>query len=329
MNSVAGHSKLQSTLRGDSWLGGHSIFVFAAGACLLLTCALLPVAFSQQGNQRTFASPGEAALELYNAVKANDTQTLARILGPDAGTILHTGDDVADRALTANFITRYDQMHRVVIEADGTATLYIGAQNWPTPIPIVKNNAGAWYFDTESGKKEILYRRVGTNENDAIDVLHTLVDAQQEYASEPRDGAAVKHYAVKFLSDDGKQNGLYWKTAETEPPSPIGPLIVSAASEGYTATQGHRTPFHGYYYRILTKQGPAAKGGARDYVSNGQLTRGFAFVAYPAEYRNSGVMTFIVNQDGVVFEKDLGPDTEKLGAEMSEYNPDNTWTPQD
>lgn len=329
MNSVIGQSKLRSILRGSPWLRRRSTFFLAAGTCVLLTCTLPPVALSQQGNQRTFASPGEAAFALYKAVKSGDEQALVRILGPDAGTILHTGDDVADKALIANFISRYDQMNRVVVEADGSATLYIGAENWPTPIPIVKNNAGAWYFDTEAGKKEILYRRVGTNENDAIDVLHTLVDAQREYASEPRDGATMKHYAMKFLSDEGKENGLYWKTAETEPPSPIGPLIVSAASEGYTATQGHRTPFHGYYYRILTRQGPAAKGGARDYLSNGQLTRGFAFVAYPAEYRNSGVMTFIVNEDGVVYEKDLGQDTEKLAAEMAEYNPDKTWAPAD
>jgi hypothetical protein len=329
VNQTAGQSKLQLILRNNSWLRGHSTFLLAAWACLLLTCTLLPVAFSQQRNQRTFASPGDAALAVYNAVKSNDTQALAGILGPDVATILHTGDDVADKALIANFINHYNQMNRVVVEPDGTATVYVGAENWPMPIPIVKNSAGAWYFDTESGKKEILYRRVGTNENDAIDVLHTLVEAQREYASGPRDGTKVKHYALKFLSDDGKQNGLYWKTTDTEPPSPIGPLIVSAASEGYTATQGHRTPFHGYYYRILTKQGPAAKGGAKDYLSNGQLTRGFAFVAYPAEYRNSGVMTFIVNQDGVVFQKDLGQDTAKLAAEMSEYNPDKTWTPID
>jgi Protein of unknown function (DUF2950) len=304
--------------------------LLAAGICLLLISTFSSVAFPQQGSQRTFASPGDAVLVLYNAVKSNDTQALTGMLGPSAGTLLHTGDDVADKALIANFIRRYDQMHRVVIEPDGTATLYIGAENWPTPVPLVKNNAGAWYFDTESGKKEILYRRIGTNENDAIDVLHTLADAQWEYASEPHGDTRTKpQFAMKFLSDDGKQNGLYWKTSDTEPPSPIGPLIVSAASEGYSAKQGQRTPFHGYYYRILTRQGPAAKGGAKDYVTNGQLTRGFAFVAYPAEYRNSGVMTFIVNQDGAVFEKDLGQDTSKLAAEMSEFNPDKTWQPAD
>jgi len=227
------------------------------------------------------------------------------------------------------FIRRYDQMHRVVMEPDQTVSLYIGADNWPLRIPIVKNSNGAWYFDTEAGAKEILYRRIGRNENDAIEVLYTLVDAQREYASANHDGDKTKHYAMKFLSTDGKQDGLYWKTSDNESPSPIGPLIVSATSEGYAAKQGQPTPFHGYYYRILTKQGPAAKGGAKDYLVNGQLTRGFALVAYPAEYRNSGVMTFIVNQDGIVYEKDWGRDTDKLAAAMTEYNPDQTWLPAD
>lgn len=329
MNLAIGRSNPEPASRNSTLLRKHSVSFFAAGTCLPLILTFSSVVFAQQGNQRTFASPGDAVLALYKDVKSNDTQALTGILGPSAGTLLHTGDDVADKALIANFIRRYDQMHRVVIEPDGTATLYIGAENWPTPIPLAKNSAGAWYFDTESGKKEILYRRIGTNENDAIDVLHTLVDAQWEYASEPRGDARTKQYAMKFLSDDGKQNGLYWKTSDAEPPSPIGPLIVNAASEGYTAKQGQRTPFHGYYYRILTRQGQAAKGGAKDYVTNGQLTRGFAFVAYPAEYRNSGVMTFIVNEDGVVFEKDLGQDTGKLAAEMSEFNPDKTWQPAD
>ena len=225
-----------------------------------------------------------------------------------------------------DFVRGYDQMNRVVIESDQTATLYIGAENSPMPILLVKNRAGAWYFDTRRGMKEILDQGVGTNESDAIKVLHTLVDA---HGSESHDGDNTKHYALKFLSDEGKQIGLYWKTADNEAPSPIGPLIVGAASEGYTAKQGQPTPFHGYYYRIPTRQGPAAKGGARDYVVNGQLSPGFAVVAYPAEYRNSGVMTFIVNQEGIVCEKDLGPDTEKLGAEMSGYNPDSSWAPTD
>jgi hypothetical protein len=289
---------------------------------------LSTVASAQQAGEKTFPSPGDAVFALYNAAKADDSQSLAAILGSNFGPLLHTGDDVADKNLMANFVGRYDQMHRVVVEPDQTATLYVGAENWPTPIPLVKNSSGAWYFDTEAGKKEVLYRRVGTNENDAIEVLGGLVDAQEDYASQPRDGA-TKHYALKFLSAEGKRDGLYWKTADTDPPSPIGPLIAGATSEGYSGKQGQQKPFHGYYYRILTKQGSAAKGGAKDYLSNGELTRGFAFVAYPAEYRNSGVMTFIVNQDGIVYEKDLGQDTEKLASTMTEYNPDKTWDPAD
>jgi len=297
------------------WIAGGLVLVFSV------------LGFAQQNGEKTFATPGDAVLALYNAAKANDAQALSAIFGSNAQKILHTGDDVADKNALANFIRRYNEMHRVVIEPDGTVTLYLGADNWPTPIPIVKNSSGAWYFDTEAGMKEILYRRVGTNENDAIDTLHTLVEAQREYAASMHDGDQTKHYALKFISTAGKQDGLYWKTDDNQPPSPIGPLIADAAGQGYTAQQGQQTPFHGYYYRMLTKQGAAAKGGARDYLVNGQLARGFAFIAYPAEYRNSGVMTFIVNQDGVVYENDLGPDTAKLGAEMTEYNPDKTWQP--
>jgi hypothetical protein len=301
-----------------------------AAAAILLPLLLSTVSFAQQGNEKTFASPGAAAQALYTAVKANDSQSLSAIFGSNSGQILHTGDDVADKNMAANFLRRYDQMHRVVIEPDQTATLYVGAENWPTPVPFVKNGSGAWYFDTEAGMKEILYRRVGTNENDAIEILYSLADAEREYASQPRNGDQTAHYAAQFVSDDGTQNGLYWKTSDNETPSPIGPLLVAAAGQGYTVPQqGQQTPYHGYYYRILTKQGAAAKGGARDYMVNGKLTRGFAFVAYPAEYRNSGVMTFIVNQDGIVFEKDLGSDTAKVAAAMTEYNPDKTWNPAD
>jgi len=297
--------------------------------CALLGLLLLVPALAQQGNEKTFGSPGDAVLALYNAVKSNDQQAISAILGSNSGPILHTGDEVADKNMGTEFIRRYDQMHRVVMEPDQTVTLYVGADNWPMPIPIVKNSSGAWYFDTEAGAKEILYRRIGRNENDAIEVLYTLVGAQREYASATHDGGNSKHYALKFVSTEGKQDGLYWKTRDNETPSPIGPLIVSAAGEGYALKQGQATPFHGYYYRMLTKQGPAAKGGSKDYLVNGQLTRGFAFVAYPAEYRNSGVMTFIVNQDGVVYEKDLGQDTEKLAAGMNEFNPDKAWRPAD
>ena len=293
----------------------------------VLLFLLIGSAMAQQGNEKTFASPGDAVLALYNAVKSNDMQTINAIFGTNAGPILHSGDDVADKNMAVNFIAKYDQMHRVVMEPDQTVTLYIGAENWPMPIPLVKNSNGGWYFDSETGKQEILYRRVGTNENDAIEILHALVGAQRDYASTLHDTDKTIHYAAKFFSDEGRRDGLYWKSGENEPPSPIGPLLVRAADEGYARKEGKTTPFHGYYYRILTKQGPAAKGGARDYVANGQLVRGFAFLAYPAEYRNSGVMTFIVNEDDIVYQKDLGPDTAQLATAISEYNPDKTWMP--
>jgi hypothetical protein len=296
-----------------------------------IAAAILVLGFDQSGgraqtaNEKTFGSPGDAALALYTAAKAGDSDTLNAIFGSNAGKILHTGDDVADKNAVSDFISNYDQMHRVVIEPDQSATLYVGAENWPMPISLVKNSGGQWYFDTASGIKEILYRRIGRNENDAIEVLNSLVDAQKEYAATTHDDEKVKQYASKLFSDEGKRNGLYWKTADNEPPSPVGPLLAEAFGEGYRRQQGQTTPFHGYIYRMLTKQGAAAKGGARDYTVNGKLTRGVAFLAYPSEYRNSGVMTFIVNQDGVVYQKDLGPDTAKLAAAMTDYNPDDTW----
>jgi hypothetical protein len=296
-----------------------------------IAVAILVLGFDQTGSiaqtagEKTFASPGEAAMAFYAAAKNSDSAALNSILGSNADKILHSGDDVADKNALSDFVRNYEQMHRVVIEPDKTASLYVGAVNWPLPVSLVKNSGGQWYFDTAGGLKEILYRRVGRNENDAIQVLHALIDAQQEYASTTHDDEKTKHYAARLFSDEGKHNGLYWKTADNETPSPVGPLLAAASAEGYQRQEGKPTPFHGYIFRPLTKQGAAAKGGARDYMVNGKLTRGTAFIAYPADYRNSGVMTFIVNQDEVVYEKDLGPDTAKIAAAISEYNPDNTW----
>jgi hypothetical protein len=302
---------------------------YVVAACLLTvfgSLANLPAAHAQQANEKTFATPGEAAHALYTAAKDNDQTALSAIFGKNVGDLLHSGDEVADKKAAENFLRRYDEMHRVVIEPDGTATLYIGAENWPFPISIAKNPSGVWYFDTESGKQEILYRRIGTNENDAIEICQALVQAQREYASAVRVGESSKHYAMKFISDEGKENGLYWKASDGKPASPIGPLIADAASQGYS---NKAAPFHGYYFRILTKQGKSSKGGAKDYAVEGDLVSGFAFIAYPAQYRNSGVMTFIVNQDGIVYQKDLGPDTQSIASAMGEYNRDKTWDPVD
>jgi hypothetical protein len=295
-------------------------------AILILLCLAYPSGSrAQSANEKTFSSPGDAALALYVAAKSDDSGSLNAIFGSNADKVLHTGDEVADKNLLSKFSSHYDQMHRVVIEPDQTATLYIGPDNWPMPISLVKNTSGAWYFDTEAGIQEILYRRIGNNENGAIQVLETLIDAQKEYASTTHDDEKVMQYASKVFSTEGKQDGLYWKTADNAPPSPIGPLLADASDEGYTRKAG--APFHGYIFRLLTRQGPAARGGARDYKVSGVMTRGIAFVAYPAVYRTSGVMTFIINHDGRVFQKNLGQDTAKVAEAMSEYNPDKTWMP--
>src|SRR6267142_6356717 len=210
-------------------------------------------------------------------------------------------------------------MHRLAYDDRGRVILYIGAENWPVPLPLVKKNGG-WNFDTAAGKEELLSRRVGRNELFTINVLEDLVDAQAEYASEGRDGERADQFAQKIWSDTGKRNGLYWETAEGQPESPIGPLIASASAEGYKSDAGgNPVPFHGYYYKVLTRQGKNAPGGAKDYLVNGKMTNGFAFLAYPAEYRSSGVMTLMVNEDGVVYEKDLGRQTEVLAKTMKEY----------
>ena len=211
-------------------------------------------------------------------------------------------------------------MHRFVDEPNATTTLYIGAENWPTPIPLV-NKGNLWYFDTEAGKKEILYRRIGRNEMSTIRVCQELVAAQKEYYATQQG-----EYAQKIFSDEGQHNGLYWKVTGSEPQSPIGPLVAAAVAEGYVKGKaGPPTPYHGYLYHILTSQGKNAPGDARNYIVNGKMTEGFGFVAYPAEYRSSGVMTFVVNQDGVVYQKDLGDKTEVIGKAMKVYNPGSGW----
>lgn len=284
-------------------------------------------AAAQQPSQKTFDSPGKAAAALFDAAKSGDTNALMKIFGPESKELLSSGDPVADKNTRELVVQKYEEMHRLVTGPDKSVTLYIGAENWPFPIPIV-NKDGAWLFDTAKGKQEVLFRRIGRNENFAMGTLRSLVDAQKEYASTTHDQDNVKQYAQKILSDEGKHNGLYWKSAEGEPASPIGPLIAQATREGYERKQ-NSIPFHGYYYRVLMSQGKDAPGGAVSYMTDGKLTKGFAFIAYPAEYRNSGVMTFIVGKNGQVYQKDLGPNTANIAAHMKEFNPDKTWSPAD
>jgi Protein of unknown function (DUF2950) len=291
----------------------------AAVAILLMWCFSTRSMAQPQG-QKTFSSPEEASKALVTAAQSNDEKAMLDILGPDGKQIVSSGDETEDANNRANFVKKYQEMHRLLKEPDGTTTLYIGAENWPTCIPLV-NKGDSWYFDTEAGKKEILYRRIGRNEMSTIRVCQELVAAEKEYYS-----AQHNEYAQKFFSDEGQHNGLYWKAADGEPQSPIGPLVASAVAEGYPQSHGGPpTPYQGYYYHLLTRQGKNCRGGAKNYIINGKMTEGFAFVAYPAEYRSSGVMTLIVGDDGVVYQKDLGKKTDVLAKAMKDYDVNSTW----
>ncbi len=289
-------------------------------AAVILTACFPIRSMAQQPGQHTFSSPEDASNAFVTAAQNNDEKAMLDILGPDGKQIVSSGDEAEDAEGRANFVRRYQEMHRLVKEPDGTTTLYIGAENWPTPIPLV-NKGNSWYFDTAAGKNEILYRRVGRNELSAIRVCQELVAAEKEYYSTQHN-----EYAQKTLSDEGQHNALYWKAGEGEPQSPVGPLVASAFAEDTAKSQaGAPTPYRGYYYRLLTSQGKNGPGGAKSYIVNGKMAEGFAFLAYPAEYRSSGVMTFIVNEDGVVYEKDLGEKTAALAKAMKEYNPTSSW----
>lgn len=288
-------------------------------ACLMLSSL---AATAQDAGQKTFASTADAGQTLYDAVKAGDNAAMEAVLGSSSKPIISSGDAVQDKKNQQFFIDHYEQMNRWGVETNGDQTLFMGADNWPFPIPLKKAANGQWYYDTKAGIEEILYRRIGKNEYAAIRVCTALADAQEEYFAALHDGSTVHQYAQKFISDEGKQNGLYWKTAEGEPQSPIGPVFKYAAGQGYTKAADS---FHGYFFRLLTAQGADAPGGAKSYVKDGAMTEGFAFVAYPAEYRNSGVMTFIVNLNGAIYEKDLGPKTADLAKAMTAINPDKTW----
>jgi Protein of unknown function (DUF2950). len=293
-----------------------ALAIFAAGS-------LIP-ALAQEPRQKTFSACEEASAALFAAVQKDDRPALLQILGTAATDIISSGDEAEDRSNRQQFVEKYKEMHRLVRESNGTTTLYIGAENWPTPIPLV-HKGNRWYFDTAASRKEILFRRIGKNELDTVAVCRELVNAQKEYYAEPHDGAGVKQYSPRFRSDDGKHNGLYWKISDGEPESPVGPLLTLASGQDYARETTQRRPFHGYYYRILTSQGRHAPGGAKIYLVHGKMTGGFAFVAYPAEYRSSGVMTFIVNQDGIVYQKDLGTMTSVHAHRMTQYEPDATW----
>ncbi len=292
---------------------------------LILALGAPALAASAGSKQKSFASPEDAVQGLIAALKDNDDKKLAAILGPGSKSLISSGDKVADKNGRAEFVRLYEEKNRIELEKPDKAVLIVGSQDYPAPIPVVKRGK-AWVFDTKAGKEELLNRRIGRNELEAIDVAHAYVDAQREYASENRGGREALEFTQKFLSAPEKQDGLYWPAKEGEEESPFGPLVARAASEGYRhGKNSQSTPFHGYYFRILKAQGKHADGGAFNYVVNGHMILGFALVAYPAQYGASGIMTFIVNQDGVVYQKNLGKDTATVAAAMKLYDPDKSW----
>lgn len=275
---------------------------------------------------KTFATPEDGGKALVAAAKADDRNALLAIFGQQSADLIFSGDTAQDKLAFEHFTTAYETMNRWRKQTDGSEVLYVGSDNNPLPIPLKKNGAGQWYFDAAAGKDEILSRRIGDNELAVIGVLGAMGDAQTEYLSQRHDG--VKQYAQKVVSDEGKQNGLYWKSPEGQPKSPLGPLAAyAAATEGFTPEAGKQQPFHGYFYRLLTKQGADAKGGAKDYIVNGKMTGGFAFIAYPEKYGETGIATFIINQNGVEYEKDLGKGSTDTAKAITEFNPDKTWKP--
>lgn len=271
-----------------------------------------------------FESPQAAIDSVTAALRADGMPQLSAILGPESEALLYSGDDVEDRIGRARFLELYDEQHTIEMLGDETGVLYIGELEWPFPIPIVRSQE-AWFFDTEEGIEELLDRRVGRNELSAIKVCLALVDAQRDYAGSDLDGDGVLEYAQMIRSTSGMRDGLFWATAEGAPPSPLGELIAAAEEEGFSAEE-RRPAYHGYCYRLLTSQGPHAPGGAYDYLAGESMIGGFALVAYPVRYGDSGVMSFVVSHDETVYQKDQGPDGQAAALNMPGFDPDDSWT---
>jgi len=302
-------------------------YAFQLFAAVLAVMIFVFVEFDADAavKQKGFATPEEAVKAFAAAMQSNDERELLSIFGPTEKELISSGDPVRDKRQREMFISDYDRKNSITQEG-AKMVLIIGEKDWPFPIPLVRKG-DQWFFDTKAGKEEILNRRIGENELSTVQTLLAVVDAQREYAIKDRDKDGLRAYAEKFRSDPGKKNGLYWETKEGEQPSPLGELVADARAEGYTrdGTKQGPMPFHGYYYRMLKKQGKHAHGGAFDYVVKNKMIGGFAVVAYPAVYGSSGVMTFVVNHEGVVYEKDLGKNTAKTAKAMTSFDPDKTW----
>jgi hypothetical protein len=302
----------------------------ACGIVLIVMLAILIVMTGYQGmaqaaelKQKTFKSPDAAVKALVDATRANDVKTLEALFGPGSQDLISSGDDVDDTRGREMFVKAYGDAHRLEKAGENKRILYVGKDDWPMPVPIVKTGK-QWHFQTEEGRQEILSRRIGKNEIGAIQTCLAIVDAEKEYATLDRDNDQLLEYTPKFASEKGKKDGLYWEAAPGEPLSPLGPFVARATAEGYGNAE-QMSPYHGYLFRIITAQGENANGGAYSYIVNGNLIGGFAVVAYPALYRASGVKTFIVNYEGVVYEKDLGPETAQLAVGVTVFDPDKTW----
>ncbi|HTP42952.1 MAG TPA: DUF2950 domain-containing protein [Candidatus Acidoferrum sp.] len=304
--------RMKREVDGRRWGG----FIPCVAIVMLMTGGVCGRAMAQEKGQKTFSSAEDASEAFWKASQSNDEKALIEIIGPSAKEIISSGDDAQDAKHRMNFVKRYEEMHRLFKEPDGTTTLYVGAQNWPLPIPLV-NKGEVWYFDGAAAKQEILFRRVGRNEISAIRVLQELAAAQKEYFT------AQQVYAAKIMSEAGQKDGLYWQVGEDQPKCPIGPRVAFADAGSVSGAK--LEPFRGYYFRVLTAQGKDAPGGAKSYMEDGKMKGGFAFIAYPVEYRSSGVMTFVAGNDGAVYEKDLGKKTESEAKAMKAYDPDSTW----
>jgi Protein of unknown function (DUF2950) len=300
----------------------HKVRFLSKLALLAGTVVLALVLSSLAQAQQRFNTPDAAVEALVAAARRGDTRTVVSILGPGSQELVSSGDPVEDANVRQEYLTAYDSQHRIVTESGKPSILVMGQNDWPFPIPIVQRD-GQWSFDTAAGREEVLARRIGRNELAALKSMLAYWDAQNEYADMFKDKTGQAVYAQKVVSSPGKKDGLYWPTSGSEPDSPLGEAVAAATQKGYRVGAGD--PYHGYYYKILTSQGPNAPGGAVDYIVRGNMIGGFGLIAYPAEYGNSGIMTFIINNDGDVFEKDLGERTSRIASRMPSFNPDHTW----